>query len=118
MRAEELPTLACPLMSEIRDAICRKYRVSMTELLSEQRGRHIVRPRQIGMYLARKMTLRSLPEIGRHFGNRDHATVMHATRRVEQLCAEDEEIAGDVLLLEIALRSAAHNRHRTMWAAL
>lgn len=112
MISEPLPNLVCPRIADIREAVCKRYSVTMAELLSEQRARYIARPRQIGMYLARRMTLRSLPEIGRQFGDRDHTTVMHAAKTVERLCAEDEEIAEDVLLLEISLTATARNRAR------
>jgi chromosomal replication initiator protein len=69
------------------------------DLLSERRAREVARPRQIAMYLAKKMTPRSLPEIGRRFGKRDHTTVMHAVKKVEQLRAEDREIDSDVATL-------------------
>jgi chromosomal replication initiator protein len=59
----------------------------------------VVRPRQIGMYLAKKLTSRSLPEIGRRFGNRDHSTVLHAVRKVEELMQADEKLAREVTLL-------------------
>jgi chromosomal replication initiator protein len=58
-----------------------------------------VRPRQIGMYLAKKLTSRSLPEIGRRFGNRDHSTVLHAVRKIEELMQGDEKLAREVSLL-------------------
>jgi chromosomal replication initiator protein len=109
---EPLPVLVSPTMAEIREAVCRKYRISMMELLGQQRARYVARPRQIGMFLARRMTMRSLPEIGQHFGGRDHTTVIHACSTVMRLCAEDKEVAEDVLLLELALQTAAQNRTR------
>lgn len=77
----------------IQDAVSRKFKITMPELLGERRARDIARPRQIGMYLSKTMTGRSLPDIGRRFGNRDHTTVLHAVRRVEQLIKEDDDFA-------------------------
>ncbi|MGZ9034359.1 MAG: helix-turn-helix domain-containing protein, partial [Rhodospirillales bacterium] len=62
-------------------------------------------PRQVAMYLAKQLTTRSLPEIGRKFGGRDHTTVMHAVRKVEELCAQDASFAEDLELLRRMLRS-------------
>jgi len=59
----------------------------------------VARPRQVAMYLAKKLTPRSLPEIGRRFGGRDHTTVMHAVKRIEELRASDREIDADVTAL-------------------
>jgi chromosomal replication initiator protein len=77
----------------------RHYNVTRADLLSPRRARAIVRPRQIGMYLAKKLTSRSLPEIGRRFGNRDHSTVLHAVRKIEELMQGDEKLAREVSLL-------------------
>ena len=68
------------------------YNVSKHDLLSARRTRAIVRPRQIAMYLAKTMTPRSFPEIGKRFGGRDHTTVLHAVRKVEELAAADEAL--------------------------
>ena len=59
-------------------------------------GAAVARPRQVAMYLAKQLTPRSLPEIGRNFGGRDHTTVIHAVRKIEELCAEDSQIAEDL----------------------
>lgn len=115
---EAPPVLHCPRISEIRDAVCRRYGLTEMEMLSAQRARYVSRPRQIAMYLARKMTVRSLPEIGRHFGNRDHTTVMHASRNVEKLCEDDLEIAADVALLRFAIAVSARARERNEAEAL
>ena len=66
---------------------------------SPRRAREVARPRQIAMYLAKQLTQRSLPEIGRRFGGRDHTTVIHAVRRIEELRAADAELDADVRLL-------------------
>lgn len=86
-------------IDEIQRKVADYYGLKVADLLSERRAREVARPRQIAMYLAKKMTPRSLPEIGRRFGKRDHTTVMHAVKRVEQLRAEDREIDSDVATL-------------------
>jgi chromosomal replication initiator protein len=72
---------------------------------SARRARNIARPRQIAMYLAKQLTSKSLPDIGRHFGDRDHTTVMHAVNRVTELIAQDAAFAEDVDLLRRTLES-------------
>ena len=72
-----------PKIEDILRIISRHYGVSKGDLLSQRRHRSVVWPRQIGMYLAKQLTARSLPEIGRRFGNRDHTTVLHAIRKIE-----------------------------------
>jgi chromosomal replication initiator protein len=84
--------------------ISKHFGVNRTDLLSSRRNRSIVRPRQIGMYLAKNLTSRSLPEIGRRFGNRDHTTVLHAIRKVEQLMSDDTSLKEEVGLLKRLLR--------------
>jgi chromosomal replication initiator protein len=73
--------------------------VSKTELLSNRRTRTIVKPRQVAMYLSKVMTPRSLPEIGRRFGGRDHTTVLHAVRKIEDLSGTDNNLAQELELL-------------------
>ena len=68
---------------EIVKAVSRHFGVSKSDILSERRHRSVVWPRQIGMYLAKQLTSRSLPEIGRRFGGRDHTTVLHAIKKIE-----------------------------------
>lgn len=82
--------------AEIQRAVCAHYEMGMQDLLSVCRSREIVRPRQVGMYLARGLTPKSYPEIGRRFGNRDHTTVIHAVNKIDSLCERDGEIRGDV----------------------
>ena len=72
---------------------------------SERRARAVARPRQVAMFLSKQLTSRSLPEIGRKFGGRDHTTVMHAVRRIEDLKQSDIAIAEDVDLLRRTLES-------------
>ncbi|MEO1747668.1 MAG: helix-turn-helix domain-containing protein, partial [Pseudomonadota bacterium] len=73
--------------------------IPKNEMLSNRRTRTVVRPRQIAMYLAKIMTLRSLPEIGRRFGGRDHTTILHAVRKVEELKGGDAKLAKEIELL-------------------
>jgi chromosomal replication initiator protein len=86
-------------IEDILQIIGRHYSVSRADLLSPRRARSIVRPRQIGMYLAKKLTSRSLPEIGKRFGGRDHSTVLHAVRKIEELLKADEKLAREIALL-------------------
>lgn len=79
-------------IDEIQKAVSAHFEVRQLDLVSERRAVAIARPRQIAMYLAKKLTTRSLPEIGRKFGNRDHSTVIHAVRRIEDLRGKDREI--------------------------
>jgi chromosomal replication initiator protein len=83
-------------IDEIQRKVAEHYRLKLTDLLSARRAREVARPRQVAMYLAKKLTPRSLPEIGRRFGGRDHTTVMHAVKRIEELRASDREIDADV----------------------
>ena len=72
---------------------------------SPRRSRSVARPRQIAMYLAKSITSRSLPEIGRKFGGRDHTTVMHGVKRIEELKIQDGQVAEDVEILRRALEA-------------
>jgi chromosomal replication initiator protein len=72
---------------------------------SARRARAVARPRQVAMYLAKQLTPRSLPEIGRKFGGRDHTTVMHAVRKIEELKAQDRTLAEDLELLRRMLET-------------
>jgi chromosomal replication initiator protein len=86
-------------IDDILKIVGRHYNVARTDLLSPRRARTVVVPRQIGMYLAKKMTARSLPEIGRRFGGRDHSTVLHAVRKIEDQIKTDDRLAREVALL-------------------
>ena len=92
-------------IEEIQRQVCDHYRIRISDLIGPRRLRTIARPRQIAMYLAKQLTSRSLPEIGRHFGKRDHTTVMHAVRKIEKLKAVDSHIADDLELLRRALEA-------------
>jgi chromosomal replication initiator protein len=86
-------------IEDILKVVGRHFNVARTDLLSPRRARAVVVPRQIGMYLAKKLTARSLPEIGRRFGGRDHSTVLHAVRKIEELVKTDDRLAREVALL-------------------
>jgi chromosomal replication initiator protein len=87
-------------IEDIQRVVSRHYNVSKADLLSARRTRTIVRPRQIAMYLAKVLTPRSLPEIGRRFGGRDHTTVLHAVRKIEDLISGDKALAEEIELLK------------------
>ena len=87
-------------IEDILRIVSRHYKVPRTDLLSSRRSRDVVRPRQIAMYLAKSLTSRSLPEIGRRFGGRDHTTVLHSVRKVEQMIKDDGELAQEIELLK------------------
>jgi chromosomal replication initiator protein len=86
-------------IDEIQRKVAEHYNMRLTDMFSARRARNVARPRQVAMYLAKTLTSRSLPEIGRKFGNRDHTTVMHAVSRVGQLIEIDPAFAEDVDLL-------------------
>jgi chromosomal replication initiator protein len=83
-------------IEDILRIISRHFGVSKGDLLSQRRHRSVVWPRQIGMYLAKQLTHRSLPEIGRRFGNRDHTTVLHAIRKIEGVIAGDAGLRDEL----------------------
>ena len=91
-------------IEDIQRVVARQYNVSRSDLLSSRRTANVVRPRQIAMYLAKTLTLRSLPEIGRRFGGRDHTTVLHAVRKIEGLVGNDNMLAEEIELLKRLLQ--------------
>ena len=92
-------------MDEIMKKICHYYNVRMSDLLSPRRSRNIARPRQMAMFLAKSLTSRSYPEIGKRFGNRDHTTVMHAVRKIEELKSQDSQVSEDAEILRRMLEA-------------
>lgn len=90
-------------VEEIQRKVSEHYNIRLSDMIGPKRVRTYARPRQMAMYLAKHMTSRSLPEIGRRFGGRDHTTVMHGVRRIEELKALDSQIADDLELLRRAL---------------
>ena len=92
-------------IEEIQRKVAEHCNIRQTDMTSARRARAVARPRQIAMYLAKQLTSRSLPEIGRKFGNRDHTTVMHAISRVTELMEKDTAFAEDVELLRRMLET-------------
>jgi len=92
-------------IDEIQRRVAEHFNIRLSEMASERRARAVARPRQIAMYLAKQLTTRSLPEIGRKFGGRDHTTVMHAVRKIEELTLGDRALAEDVELLRRMLQT-------------
>jgi chromosomal replication initiator protein len=87
-------------IEEIQKQVASHFNIRMADMHSARRARSVARPRQVAMYLAKQLTSRSLPEIGRKFGGRDHTTVMHAVRKVDELREHDPNFAEDVELLK------------------
>lgn len=90
-------------IDEIQRKVAEHYNIRLADMHSARRSRNVARPRQVAMFLAKQLTARSLPEIGRKFGGRDHTTVMHAVRKVEELVGEDVSFAQDVEVIKRAL---------------
>jgi chromosomal replication initiator protein len=91
-------------IEDIQKLVATHYNVSRADILSSRRSAGVVKPRQIAMYLAKQLTLRSLPEIGRRFGGRDHTTVLHAVRKIEGAVGADPTLREDVELLKRMLQ--------------
>ncbi len=87
-------------IEEIQKKVAEHFNIRLTDMHSPRRSRSVARPRQIAMYLAKSITSRSLPEIGRKFGGRDHTTVMHAVKKIEELKQEDNNFNDDIELLK------------------
>jgi chromosomal replication initiator protein len=92
-------------IEEIQRKVSEHWNIRLTDMSSARRARAVARPRQVAMYLAKQLTTRSLPEIGRKFGNRDHTTVMHAVSRITELMSADSSFAEDVEMLRRMLES-------------
>lgn len=92
-------------IEEIQRKVAEHFNMKLSEMTSTRRARVVARPRQVAMYLTKQLTPRSLPEIGRKFGGRDHTTVMHAVKKIEELIATDSSLAEDVELLRRMLQS-------------
>jgi chromosomal replication initiator protein len=86
-------------IDDIQRKVAEFYNLRMSDMLSARRSRAVARPRQIAMYLSKQLTPRSLPEIGRRFGGRDHTTVMHAVKKIEELRSTDSTLSEDIDLL-------------------
>ncbi len=92
-------------VEEIQRKVSEHYAIRLSDMIGPKRVRSIARPRQVAMYLAKQLTARSLPEIGRRFGGRDHTTVMHGVRRIEELKVTDSQIADDLEMLRRTLEA-------------
>lgn len=107
----------------IQAVVAEHFNVTRADMMSARRTANVVRPRQIAMYLAKVLTLRSMPEIGRRFGGRDHTTVLHAVRKIEQLNSVDTSVAADPGISAIAdrgevVRGDNDPRLRDAWIGL
>ena len=91
-------------IEEIQRKVAEHYNVRLSDLIGPKRLRTIARPRQVAMYLSKQLTPRSLPEIGRRFGGRDHTTIMHGVRKIEELMTTDSQLADDLQLLRRLLQ--------------
>jgi len=92
-------------VEEIQRKVSEHYNIRLSDMVGPKRVRNFARPRQIAMYLSKHMTSRSLPDIGRRFGGRDHTTVMHGVKKIEELKVIDSQIADDLELLRRALEA-------------
>ena len=103
------PHLSCTekrvTVDQIQKAVAEHYGLKQADMISERRARAVARPRQAAMWIAKQITTRSLPDIGRRFGGRDHTTVLHAVRRIEALKADDAALARDLDVLLRKLRA-------------
>lgn len=99
------PTPEHPItIAEIQRAVAEHFRIPLIEMGSQRRARSVARPRQVAMFLCKELTPFSLPMIGRHFGGRDHTTVMHAVKTIEGLAAIDADLGERVAALRDGLR--------------
>lgn len=104
---------SCPFegaIARIHRLVSAYYSIPVIEMVSARRSREVARPRQVAMYLAKQTTPKSLPDIGRHFGWRDHTTVIHAVRKVEQLMFEDWRFKLEVETLKATILSTETSR--------
>ena len=90
-------------VDKIQNVVSNYFNIALSEMLSQRRSRPLARPRQIAMYLAKKMTTRSLPEIGRRFANRDHTTVIHAVKTITRLSEQDDEMKKNIIQIKSLL---------------
>lgn len=96
-----------PKIADIQRAVARHYAVPLIDMTSARRSKVVARPRQVAMLLAKRLTRRSLPEIGFYFGGRDHTTVMHAVKVTEQRCGDDPDLVRDICILTAQLAPRA-----------
>ena len=91
------------ITQRVQEVVSGHFGIPQSEMTSDRRARKVSRPRQIAMYLVKEMTPKSMPAIGRCFGNRDHTTVMHGIQRIGQLIEEDADVAQDVAIIRARL---------------
>ena len=100
---------ACPSarsrIDEIQRRVAEHYNIRLADLIGPKRNRPLARPRQVAMFLCKRLTTRSLPDIGRRFGGRDHTTVMHGIKRIEELMGTDSQLADDIEMLRRSLEA-------------
>lgn len=99
-RYEPLPKGNYPAVGDIKKVVAKHYGITVIDIDSHRRTADVTGPRQVAMYLTKKLTPRSLPDIGRKFGGRDHTTVHHAVHKIERLIASDPEMAAEIETLE------------------
>lgn len=99
----QLGDIRPPTIDQVKRAVMVAFDVTKTDLESARRSRSIAYPRQVAMFLCRRLTTRSLPQIGRYFGNRDHTTVLYAVRKLEKLLTKDQSLRSDIDRVEHAL---------------
>lgn len=93
-----------PKIDDIQRVVCKYYEITRTELLANRRMAYLVRARHVGIYLAKKLTDRSLPEIGRRFGGRDHTTILHSVRKIENILRQtNEKLEAEIRHLTVML---------------
>jgi chromosomal replication initiator protein len=97
---------AAPSIERIQELVCERFSVSLNELTGDRRSQNIVYPRQVAMYLSRELTDSSLPKIGKHFGGRDHTTVIHATSKIARLIVQDRSVYNLVQELTARIKQA------------
>src|SRR3712207_2673174 len=102
-------------IDEIQTQVAEHYRIRKAEMTSARRAREVARPRQVAMYLSKQLTPKSLPDIGRRFGGRDHTTVIHAVRQIEKLRASDAELDADIPLLRSEERRVGKECRSRWW---
>ena len=90
-------------IEDIQKKVAEHYNIRFSDMLSPRRARPVARPRQVAMYLCKALTIHSLPEIGRKFGGRDHTTIIHGVRKIEELLKEDKYLAADIDLMKRAI---------------
>jgi chromosomal replication initiator protein len=92
-------------IEEIQRKVAEHYNIRLSDMIGPKRLRNIARPRQVAMYFSKQLTSRSLPEIGRRFGGRDHTTIMHGVRKIEELMSTDSQLSDDLQLLRRLLQA-------------